>query len=255
MTARLKRRALQRCVTGRRQFLTRSVAGGLAIALGGALIPTAARADDDDKNEKGDKDEKPLPTAVKPTDAAQDGDLVIKPSDYPELAKVGGFVTLDTKAGKIVVARVSEAKFVAVGAVCTHKGGPIKYDGEKMDFIVPGTARVSTRAVRSKKARPNCRCPLTRANRRPCSKSTRGRANEFAKRSIQRVPIHARAALFAEAAPAFGVGQRLFNRSVVGGRDHADLDLGAFGQFVVAQRDDQTFADDAARGEGGGLHE
>ena len=120
---------------GRREFLTRSVAGGLAIALGGALISTAARADDDDKGMN--KDEKPLPPAVKPTDAAQDGDLVVKPSDYPELAKVGGFVTLDTKAGKIVVARVSDAKYIAVGAVCTHKGGPIKYDGEKMDFYCP----------------------------------------------------------------------------------------------------------------------
>ena len=123
---------------GRREFLTRWVAGGLAIALGGALVAGAVRADDDDdKDGDKDKDEKPLPRAVAPTDAAQNGDLVIKPSDYPELGKVGGFVTLDTKAGKIVVARATETKFVAVGAVCTHKGGPVKYDGEKGDFYCP----------------------------------------------------------------------------------------------------------------------
>lgn len=115
---------------GRREFLTHSVAGGLAIALSGALIGDTARAD-------GDADEKLLPDAKTPTDAAQDGDLVIKPSDYPELAKVGGFVTLDTKAGKIVVARVDDTKFVAVGAVCTHKAGPILYDAEQTDFYCP----------------------------------------------------------------------------------------------------------------------
>ena len=125
---------------GRREFLTHSVAGGLAIALGGAILTRAARADDDDDNDakaKGDADNKAVPPATAPADAAQNGDLVIKPSDYPELAKVGGYVTLDTKAGKIVVARVDETKFVAVGAVCTHKGGPINYDGEAKQFFCP----------------------------------------------------------------------------------------------------------------------
>ena len=123
--------------SGRREFLTRSVAGGLAIALGGAILTGAARAADDAKEKGGDEDDKAVPPAVAPTDAAQNGDLVIKPSDYPELAKVGGYVTLDTKAGKIVVARVDETKFVAVGAVCTHKGGPINYDAEAKQFFCP----------------------------------------------------------------------------------------------------------------------
>ena len=109
---------------GRRQFLTRTVVGGLAIALGA----TVTRADDDDA---------PLPPAKTPANAADNGDLVIKPSDYPELGKVGGFVTLDTKAGKIVVARADETKFVAVGAVCTHKGGPIEYDAPTTQFYCP----------------------------------------------------------------------------------------------------------------------
>ena len=64
-------------------------------------------------------------------------ELVVKPSDYPELEKVGGFVTLETKVGKIVVARVSETEFSAVGAVCTHKGGPIEYNADDKQFFCP----------------------------------------------------------------------------------------------------------------------
>lgn len=90
------------------------------------MAPPRADGDDDDK-------------ATAPAKKAEikDGELVIKPADYPELAKVGGFVTLDTQVGKIVVARVDETKWSAVGAVCTHKNGPILYDAEKTDFFCP----------------------------------------------------------------------------------------------------------------------
>ena len=66
-----------------------------------------------------------------------EGEVLIKPSDFPALAQVGGFVTLNTTAGKIVVARVEQSKFVAVGAVCTHKGGPIEYDKDAKEFYCP----------------------------------------------------------------------------------------------------------------------
>ena len=112
---------------GRREFLTRSVAGGLAIVLGGATL--IARADDG--NDEGDKDE----TAANSKINADE--VLIKPSDFPQLAEVGGFVTLNTTVGKIVVARVEAAKFVAVGAVCTHKGGPIEYDKQNQQFYCP----------------------------------------------------------------------------------------------------------------------
>lgn len=64
-------------------------------------------------------------------------EVLIKPTDFPALSAIGGFVTLDTTAGKIVVARVEDAKFVAVGAVCTHKGGPIEYDKASKEFYCP----------------------------------------------------------------------------------------------------------------------
>ena len=120
--------------TGRRQFLTRSVAGGLAIALSGASLSRIARADDNDKEDVAAPDAAPV-AATAPD--ASNYELVVKPSDHPELEKVGGFVTLDTKAGKITVARVSETEFSAVGGVCTHKGGPIEYNADDKQFFCP----------------------------------------------------------------------------------------------------------------------
>ena len=124
---------------GRREFLTRSVAGGLAIALGGAVLSRSARADGQTDG-PGEKDDDDKNVEAKPVAAGaqlRSGELLIKPTDYPELAKVGGFVTLQTEAGKITVARVSEGKFAAVSAVCTHKGGPILYDTTATQFYCP----------------------------------------------------------------------------------------------------------------------
>lgn len=126
---------------GRREFLTRSVVGGLAIAVGGATLMSVARvarADDDDKADKKDVgDGAATPTVAPAKSEVKPNELLIKMSDFPALATVGGFVTLDTTAGKIVVARVDDQKFVAVGAVCTHKGGPIEYDATEKLFFCP----------------------------------------------------------------------------------------------------------------------
>ena len=118
---------------GRREFLTRSVAGGLAIALGGATLISVARADD----EKKDANDAATPALLPENSKVNTNEVLIKPSDFPALANVGGFVTLNTTAGKIVVARVDDNKFDAVGAVCTHKGGPIEYDKDAKQFFCP----------------------------------------------------------------------------------------------------------------------
>lgn len=125
--------------SGRREFLTRSVVGGLAIAIGGATLISGARADDDDKKTgaKADADDAATPTAAAIKSEVMPNELLVKLSDFPALAKVGGFVTLDTKAGKITVARVSETEYSAVGGVCTHKGGPIEYDATEKQFFCP----------------------------------------------------------------------------------------------------------------------
>ena len=122
---------------GRRQFLTRSVAGGLAIALGSATLGKISRAADDDIDNDADVAVADEAVPEMPATDAKDDELVVKPSDHPELEKVGGFVTLDTRVGKIIVARVSETEFSAVGAVCTHKGGPIEYNADDKQFFCP----------------------------------------------------------------------------------------------------------------------
>lgn len=145
--------ATESLCAGRRQFLTRTVAGGVAIALGGTTLLKVSRAADGAKGADGadgapgangtvgengadGADGAPVGATV-PVPGASDYELVVKPSEHPELAKVGGFVTLDTKAGKITVARVSETEFSAVGGVCTHKGGPIEYNSEEKQFFCP----------------------------------------------------------------------------------------------------------------------
>lgn len=125
--------ATESLCAGRRQFLTRTVAGGVAVVLGSAMLKVARAADG--ANKAGD-DAAPV-TATVPVPDASSYELVVKPSEHPELAKVGGFVTLDTKAGKITVARVSETEFSAVGGVCTHKGGPIEYNPDEKQFFCP----------------------------------------------------------------------------------------------------------------------
>ena len=122
--------------SGRREFLTRSVVGGLAIAIGGATLVSTARADDEDKAGK-KADDAATPTVASAKSEVKPNELLVKMSDFPALATVGGFVTLDTTAGKIVVARVDDQKFVAVGAVCTHKGGPIEYNATEKLFFCP----------------------------------------------------------------------------------------------------------------------
>ena len=125
--------ATQACA-GRREFMTRSVAGGLAIALGGATLlsnVSVARAQNPVAADV------PVPDETVLNVAAKAYELVVKPSDHPELQKVGGYVTLETKVGPIVVARVSETEFSAVGAVCTHKGGPVQYSADDRQFFCP----------------------------------------------------------------------------------------------------------------------
>lgn len=64
-------------------------------------------------------------------------DVTIQIGADSPLAKVGGSQTVDSSAGKIIVIRTGEAKFAALSAVCTHKGGPLKYDADKKLLACP----------------------------------------------------------------------------------------------------------------------
>jgi cytochrome b6-f complex iron-sulfur subunit len=98
---------------GRREFLVRAGAGLGTIVLGLSGAASVAKADDP------------------PAD-----DLVIKLDANSPLSKSGGSQIVDSKAGKIIVVRTADS-FVAFSAVCTHKGGIVKYDEASKQFVCP----------------------------------------------------------------------------------------------------------------------
>ena len=107
----------------RRSFLVKAsvVAGGLVLGLSNLQSADAQ------------KDEK----SADKNAAAQTDEIVLKLDEKSPLNKIGGFDTLETKAGKVVVVRTAEMSFSAYSAVCPHKGGPIKYDEKTQQLFCP----------------------------------------------------------------------------------------------------------------------
>jgi len=102
----------------RRNFLisATATAGGVLLTLAGARSASAA---------------------TESTKPVADDSVVIKLDDKSPLSKVGGSDTVDTKDGKVIVVRTGDATFAAYSAICTHKGGPIKYDTDKKQLMCP----------------------------------------------------------------------------------------------------------------------
>lgn len=108
----------------RRGFLVKAsvIAGSLVLGLSNLQSAAAQK----DASKSADKDT-----------AAQTDEIVLKLDEKSSLNKIGGFDTLETKAGKVVVVRVAEMSFDAYSAVCPHKGGPIKYDEKTQQLFCP----------------------------------------------------------------------------------------------------------------------
>jgi len=128
--------------SGRREFLVRAsaVAGSLALALS---IGGCGQAQQDDRDKPAEPGG-PGPQAgaggaggAGAGGAAGAEDVVLKLDGASPLGKVGGSQTIETAQGKVIVARTGEATFAAVSAVCTHKGGPIRYDEQSGEFFCP----------------------------------------------------------------------------------------------------------------------
>ena len=64
-------------------------------------------------------------------------DTVIKLDEASPLNKVGGSQTVDTPAGKVIIARTGETTFAAVSATCTHKGATLNFDDKTKQFACP----------------------------------------------------------------------------------------------------------------------
>jgi len=59
-------------------------------------------------------------------------DLVVKVTDNPDLAAVGGHVSV---TDDIMLIRTDESKFIAISTICRHKGCTVELEGDK--FVCP----------------------------------------------------------------------------------------------------------------------
>lgn len=111
----------------RRNFLVKAsvIAGGLVLGLTSSHTAEAQK-DSNSSAKSVDKDAAP-----------QTDEITLKLDDKSALSKVGGYDTIDTKAGKVVVLRTAEMSFSAYSAICPHKGGPIKYDEKTQQLFCP----------------------------------------------------------------------------------------------------------------------
>jgi cytochrome b6-f complex iron-sulfur subunit len=74
---------------------------------------------------------------AKTADTPDDENVIVKLDDKSPLGKVGGFDTISTKSGKVIVVRTGDMTFSAYSAICTHKGATLKYNAEKKLLICP----------------------------------------------------------------------------------------------------------------------
>ncbi|MEO6588389.1 MAG: Rieske (2Fe-2S) protein [Pyrinomonadaceae bacterium] len=107
----------------RRNFLVKAttIAGGLVLGLTSLQSAAAQKKDD----------------AKIVDNAAQTDEIILKLDAKSPLNKVGGYDTIQTKDGKVVVVRTAEMTFSAYSAVCPHKGGPIKFDEKFQQLFCP----------------------------------------------------------------------------------------------------------------------
>lgn len=61
---------------------------------------------------------------------------VIKLSDYPSLANVGGYAMI---TNTVIVIRKSSSKFIALNTICTHKKCDVEYDGNGFECPCHGS--------------------------------------------------------------------------------------------------------------------
>ncbi len=128
---------------GRRDFLVRAgtVAGGLVLSLASNGCAQAQNAQAQDKpaaaGAPGASDAAGPGAGAQAPGAVGADEVVLKLDEASPLSKVGGSQTIKTAAGPVIVARTGDSSFAACSAICTHKGGPIKYDDKAGEFFCP----------------------------------------------------------------------------------------------------------------------
>lgn len=107
--------------SGRREFLVKATAttGGLLLSLSGAGALSAQSGQS------------------QPAATGEADDVVVKLDEKSALNHAGGSEVIETKSGKIIVIRNSDMSISAFSDVCTHKGGPLKFDEKSGQLVCP----------------------------------------------------------------------------------------------------------------------
>lgn len=127
----------------RRRFLCQSAASAAGLVLSVSAVG-AARADEA---------------------APQAAEVVLKLSETPELAKVGGSKIIEVSGESVIVARTGEASFVALSSVCPHRGCNVEYR-DKDEFYCPchgSRFALDGKVLQGPARKPLAQCPLDQA--------------------------------------------------------------------------------------------
>ena len=117
---------------GRREFLVNASIGAGSLVLGLSSLRSAQAQATAQEKAPAQTPAQTAGAAASPSD-----EVVLKMEDASPLSNVGGAKTIETKAGKIIVARTGETSFAACSAICPHRGGPIEYDAQAKEFFCP----------------------------------------------------------------------------------------------------------------------
>jgi cytochrome b6-f complex iron-sulfur subunit len=109
----------------RRLFLQSTCLGALGIALGGAVLDLT--------------NIQTVRASSRAVKGAKYREIPLMIQDTPELKAVGGAYHLEIEdlEKNIIVAHVSEGKYVAVDMKCTHKGCDVSYEASTKSFACP----------------------------------------------------------------------------------------------------------------------
>ena len=97
-------------------------------ALSGTLLLTRVvlAADEDDKTKANQGT----------TTKIEDGQIVLRLNDNPELGTLGGWKLFDLGDDKIIIAHTDKG-LIARSAICPHRGCPVNYNLEAHQFVCP----------------------------------------------------------------------------------------------------------------------
>ena len=112
-----------------KELSRRQLLGGAGTLGGALLLSRVVLADGDDKGGDGKANEGKIAKI-------EDGQIVLRLNDNPELGKVGGWKLFQLGQDQIIVANTDKG-LIARSAICPHRGCPVNYNLEAHQFVCP----------------------------------------------------------------------------------------------------------------------